>query len=319
VNHRPQRQQRRRQPSYAWDFDNDGTIDSTTPGNQSFIYQTEGTFSATLIVYSGASPSLPYSVDITVTAALAVPNVVDSLPVLPDLSTSSGTLQSTFNSGIAQPIALSIAGDELLATQGVLTPFGTGQYNLGANTDLQGIVTFYGASPSTSFTRISSAANTGWTAGNLISQPSADPACAGAAPLQCELTSNTPAIILISVGYYDALNGTPPATFRANLDQIVQTATSGGAIPVLLTVPTSAGLDPTTVNAINNEILGAGAQWQVPVLNTGRVLNELPLAVSPNGGGYLDDAATYGVNALNLYILQTLDSVLNTAAPGTVP
>jgi PKD repeat protein len=308
--------------AYAWDFDHDGIVDSTAPGNQTFTFQTEGTFPATLIVSSGGVQSAPYSVDITVNAALTVPNVVDSLPVLPDLSTSASALASTFRQGASLgrlPTAFSIAGDEFFTTPGILTPFASpGGYTLGTNSDLQGVVTFYSLDTTRSFARSSAAVNTGWTAANLVNQPSLDAACVGATPLQCELTNNSPAVILVNVGYYDALNGTPPATFRSSLDQIIQGAQTSGTIPVLLTVPTNAGLNPETVNAINNEILGAAASWQVPVLNTGRLVNELQQTVSPNGPGYLDDAGTYEVNALNLYLLRTLDSVLDTAAPGTV-
>jgi hypothetical protein len=58
------------------------------------------------------------------------------------------------------------------------------------------------------------------------------------------LTNNAPAVILINVGYYDALNGTPDVDFRNRLNEIIQIATTNGTIPVLLTVPTNVGLVP---------------------------------------------------------------------------
>jgi hypothetical protein len=265
----------------------------------------------------GGIPSAPYSIDINVTAPLTVPNVVDSVDII-TLPSDPQILQNIFSTGGSVPTAFSIAGDEFLTTAGVLLPF-TGGYNLGTNAGLQPIVNHYSGDFNTSFGRTSAGIANSLTADALVNQLSSNPSCTGVTPLQCELGANNPAVILISVGYYDALNGTDPTTFGNTLDQIIQTASTSGTIPVLLTVPTTGGLDPATVNAINDEILAAGVEWQVPVLNTGRVLNELPLTASPNGGGYLDDASTYGVNALNLHILQILDSVLDTASPGLVP
>ena len=308
--------------AYEWDFDGGG-VDSTTPGNQQFIYQTEGTFTATLIVYSGGIPSQPYTVNITVEPPASVPNVVDSVNII-TLPPNPQPLQDTYTQGTQQlervATAFSIAGDELLTTPGVLTPFSQpGNYNLGANGGLQPLVDHYSANPGASFGRSSTGVNTGLTANALVNEPSSHPDCGGQSPLQCELNANKPAVILISVGYYDALNNTDPAAFRNTLNQIIDTATSNGTIPVLLTVATTGGADPEAVNRINEQILAAGTERQIPVLNTGRVLNGLTQDVSPNGAGYLDDASTYKVNALNLHILQILDSVLDTAAPGLVP
>lgn len=39
--------------SYSWDFDNDGAVDHTDPGNTSFVYATSGTWTATLTIQAG--------------------------------------------------------------------------------------------------------------------------------------------------------------------------------------------------------------------------------------------------------------------------
>lgn len=40
--------------AYAWDFDNDGTVDSTTPGDVTFTYTTTGMYTAVLTIDNGA-------------------------------------------------------------------------------------------------------------------------------------------------------------------------------------------------------------------------------------------------------------------------
>jgi PKD repeat protein len=310
--------------SYTWDFNGDGTVDSTTPGNQTFTYDTPGSYTARLTVSNSGGSSAPFEVLITVDAPLSVPSVIDSIEVQPDLSSSAGALTTTFTTGEAmgrQPTIFSIAGDEFLSSPGVLDPFASpGGYNLGSNTDLQGIVNFYGANAPATFARTSAAANTGWTAAALLDPANVDPSCGTESALTCELSTNQPSIMLISVGYHDALNGTPSDAFRSSLEQIVQITTTSGTIPVLLTVPNSPQLDQAQVNAINDAILSVGTQYGVPVLNTGRALNESPngFSASPSGGGDLSAADQYGINAINLNILRVLDSLLDTVAPGTV-
>jgi hypothetical protein len=246
--------------------------------------------------------------------------VIDDIPLVPDLAPSAGTLQGYYNAAPEpRPVTrFSIAGDETLAQPGVLDPFASGAYTLGANSQLQPLVDFYNTEAANTFSRESAATGQGWTANELLNGASSQ--CPGQSPLACELSTNTPAVMLISVGYYDALNGTAADQFESTLRSIVETTTASGTIPVLLTVRQSDQLDPNAVNAINTVILNVAAQYQVPVINAGLAINQATngFSAGAEGGGNLDLATEYGVNAVNLYILQTLDSLLDIIAPGTV-
>lgn len=250
-----------------------------------------------------------------------VESVIDPIPLVPDLAPSTETLRNYYNSEAAQGgrqvSRFSIAGDETLTRQGVLDPFASGGYNLGANSQLQGLVDFYNTEAANTFGRDGAATGANWTANELLNGASG--VCPGQTHLACELSSNNPAVLLISVGYYDALNGTPADVFEAALRSIVETATASGTIPVLLTVASSDQLDPQAVNAINTTILNVANQYQLPLINAGLAINQSPNGFSEaEGGGNLDLASQYGVNAVNLHILQTLKSLLDIVAPGTV-
>ncbi|NDJ78865.1 MAG: hypothetical protein GYB65_21650, partial [Chloroflexi bacterium] len=94
----------------------------------------------------------------------------------------------------------------------------------------------------------------GWTSRDVLdpAQANASLCQPGETPLGCELRTNRPAVIFISVGRSDAQLGISPDEFRANLEQIVTiSAVEYGAIPLLFTIPG----DPTQVGGYNAEIV----------------------------------------------------------------
>ncbi|MBE2271346.1 MAG: hypothetical protein IAE80_24140, partial [Anaerolinea sp.] len=90
--------------------------------------------------------------------------------------------------------------------------------------------------------------------------------------------------------------------------------------------PTNGALSQEVLNALNEAIITAANENNIPVINVYRALNELTgsgldntgsLSVSPNGGGSLSnsDVNTYGVNRLNYVILQTLTRLRTSIFP----
>ena len=152
----------------------------------------------------------------------------------------------------------------------------------------------------------------------------------GTSVLACELQAVKPAIMIISVGANDALDpGRDMNLFRNDLQQIINTVVANGTIPVLMTtLPRTDGMvTQEQLIAINEQIVDAATANMIPLINVYRGLSELPNAglngdnvspsVSPNGGGSLavSDVSTYGVNALNLYILRTLEMLRSSLFP----
>jgi len=172
-----------------------------------------------------------------------------------------------------------------------------------------------------SFTRSSVGVGT-LTAQDLLNVAT-NPSCNGAETLlQCEMRLANGSIVLVSIGYQDALNGLDSASFEAQINQLVQQSLASNVIPVLMTIQPST--NPTVnekIDAFNEIILNVSDSARVPVINTWRALNELPNqgltggdmpSVDGSGAGYLTNSPTSGANARNYYTLVTLNDIVNT-------
>jgi PKD repeat protein len=314
--------------SWTWDF---GDGNASNEQNPLHTYATEGSYTVTLTATDANGRSDDFSSEVTVTAGAAPttpsqPSLVDSTPIQPDLSTLQPFLRPIYANGInttgTRATVFAVAGDSLFVESGILTPFvSPSAYNLDSNTNLQAIIDWFNSTDLggfTSFNRSSLAINPNWTAQDLLDPNQADPSCAGAAPLMCELQQTLPVMMFVSVGSNDAANGTDPATFQATLQQIIGTIAANGTIPVLMTVPDD-GSSPNTA-AINDAIIALAQANNVPVLNVARLLNELPsenLDASSTGAGDLSNSAVseYGINAVNFRLLRLLLDARNIIFP----
>ena len=336
-----------------WDFG-----DGTTSNEQSPLhaYAAGGDYTVRLTV---SDPSGAFDTDeqlVSVTAAptptetptteptVGAPSIVMQTPVLPDLSQILANRGNIFNNGVAMGNSaqvFSLAGDDLFENRfdaglPLLTPFGTAQFNLGENGDLQTVINWYNAvtlaDGTNSLVHESQAIGSDRRSYDLLDSGNVNQSlCPGGANvLACELQAVKPAILIISVGANDALDpGRDMSAFRNDLQQIINTVISNGTIPVLMTtLPRNDGfVSQETLNAINEQIIDAANANMIPLINVYRGLSELPnagldgdnvsLSVSPNGGGSLavSDVTTYGVNAVNLYILRTLELLRSSLFP----
>lgn len=312
---------------YEWDFNNDGTIDSSE-FEPMHTFVESGLYTVSLTVYDAAGLAASHMLTVEVLQPPASPPSAASAPILPDLGDRAliDELRDRYARGInerdRQPTRFSIAGDEVLAADGVLRPFApNGNYALDGHASLQGIIDWYNSDleTGTSFDRDSVAAGNGWPLVRLLDPAAANPSLCnpGETPLSCEIRLHSPSLILISGGYHDAAAGTNPAEFRAALEQVVMIASAEGVIPVLTTAPPRPGVDPNLLNALNDEVLNVGRDFRVPILNLWRVVAELPSgqfdpsSIAPSSPGDLSSGATasHAVNAVNLALLRALNEI----------
>ncbi len=315
--------------AYIWDF-GDGT--NSSESNPLHIYPSAGMYNVTLTVIGtdGSSANATGSVLIepivvvepTVEPTQDVsftPGMAGSAPVIPDIRSLLDSLQGRFRNGVnqgAQAAVFARLGDEVMLNDGYLEPFGSSAYQLGENGDLQSIIDWYSAVGSdgfNSFNRQTAGAGQGWRPVDLLDPSRADSALcdtgSGETPLGCELRRTRAAVALIQVGYHSA-RAVDPETFRTNMRAIIDSVTNYGAIPVLFTI--RPGQDAAGTAALNDVIIQLGAEYQIPVINAWRALNDLPnpgLSAAPSGAGDLSVSATNsaGLNALNLITLRTLE------------
>jgi hypothetical protein len=241
------------------------------------------------------------------------------------------------------------AGDSITATNSFLTDIGCGAANLAGHIDVvramdafsrdtvpvNGDPVWCGAS--NSFTRMSLAAERGWTAANALTpfgDPVPDPACASPpydVPLVCELHLLHPSIALVMFGTNDAEHSRDPARFVRELNTIVSTSVETGVIPILSTIPPRPGdveMD-ARVHLYNQAIVKVALTEHVPLVNYWRALVE-GHAINEGIGGdgvhptvasrctphceatdFSDDGLRYGFDVRNLTTLQALTKVLN--------
>jgi PKD repeat protein len=316
--------------TYTWDF-GDGTT-SNEP-NPQHTFPNAGTYTVTLNATDANGQPLTATTTVEVVGGgragdiTQQPGLADNAPVVPEIGTLRENLRRIFDTSGNDIVGqIARAGDESLNANGFLTPFGDGDYNLGDYADLDPIISFYTAADLggglNTLNNFSEAVEVGWTSGHLLdpantTSGSCD-AASGETPLACELRVHPGSVILISVGYHDIANGVAVETFRQNLQTIVQTAINSGVIPVLYTI--RPGQDVDLTRQFNDVIIDVANTNQIPVVNAWRLLSSLPdpaLNAAPAGGGDLsaDSVGNYGVNALNLATLQTLQSLRDTVFP----
>jgi PKD repeat protein len=297
------------------------------------VYAADSIYTVTLTVSdtSGSTPAVATQ-DVTV-SPVAGPSIVETTPILPDFSPMIPNLRPIYEAGLAsgnRPNVFALVGDLTADSTNYLDPFGDpSTYTLqGGGTIFQTIIDQYSADQgdgTNSFNR-TSVATGNFTAQDLLSPGiNYDAACSapGETLLGCELRLTAPSVVIINIGYADALAGTDPASFEAQIDQIIQTALNANVIPVLTTIYPYAG-DSTIIDrieALNEAIINSANTAGVPVYNAWRALNELPgsgLAgdntplVAPEGPGFIADGVTAGANIRNAYMLALLNS-LNTS------
>jgi PKD repeat protein len=322
-----------------WDF---GDGNQSAEANPLHTYNVPGTYQVTL---TATGPGGSDSAQVTITAlepptdTPTPPSLAETTPVLPDLGPIQPVLRSIYEAGLGQgnrPAVFALAGDDIAADAAYLNPFADpAAIHLDDGSGyLQNIIDWYNLvdlNGTTSFNRAGVASAPGWRAQDLLNPANRDPAlCSeGETPLACELRLTQPSVLLVHVGYHDALQVSDLDTLRNNLQQIIQAATQRGVIPVLITVQPrlDGAMSAEQLDAVNEVIIDTAENSQMPVLNLWRAFAELPesglagdrvsASVAPNGPGDLTAGAVnnYGANARNLRTLLLLHELRSAIFP----
>lgn len=224
--------------------------------------------------------------------------------------------------------AFAVIGDSISADANFLRPIAAGQIDLGPHTYLGDTIAYFsgpdgrGANP---FSVPSVAAWGGWMTETVLNPAMADGALCqpGETPLACELRLARPAVALIMLGTNDLAGGRSLDTYRANLEQIVQTCADAGVIPVLSTIPPMprSPLEDARVPEFNAVVIETAQRYEIPLWNYWLALQDVPGygisadGVHPNAppdgwSAAFDDAhLEYGITVRNLTALQALDAV----------
>lgn len=258
-----------------------------------------------------------------------------ALPVVPELSDAvRANVRDAFARGRAaglQPNVFSRIGDCMTENAHFLIPFGDGDFDLGRHTDLAPTVARFSQQPArtgngwtqNSFGTPSLAAAGGFNVAAPLDSTWADPAwcSAGESPLACELRVARPSIVVLMFGTNDVA-ATTPADFDFYLRTLVHDALDAGVVPLLSTFPMRPE-DPDKTLLLNRIVVAVARDYQVPVMNLFRALEDLPgrgvdpndtihLSVPPDGRtDVLDDAhLRFGFPVRNLVTLQALQATL---------
>jgi hypothetical protein len=185
-----------------------------------------------------------------------------------------------------------------------------GDYDLGSEyAYLQSVIDHY----QDSYNRMSVATDNGFNSASILSPLWADVnQCEPEeSPVTCEYRIMRPSVALIMLGTNDFYQ---PQTFERRLRTIIEITMDHGIVPVLSTKADNLEGD----EQINQIIVRLGAEFEIPVWNFWRALQDLPnQGLEPDGGhltdgpNYFDDPAALqtGVTIHNLTALQVLDFV----------
>jgi hypothetical protein len=243
-------------------------------------------------------------------ATRPAPGDWQEMPVIPAVSENA---RQIYLQGLDQgndPHAFSKVGDCEARTTWFLSDFDHGPkaYSLGDYGELQGVIDNFKGS----YERLSLAAKPGFTAASLLSPIWADPQyCkSGETPLDCEYRVHNPSYALIMLGTNDVPHMN---NFESNMRDIVEDTITAGVVPILVTKADNLEGD----NKINKIIASLAVEYDVPLLNFWRAVQDLPDQGLQSDGAHLTFGTNHFDNAQamksawtmrNLTALQALDA-----------
>ncbi|MCD4687278.1 MAG: SGNH/GDSL hydrolase family protein, partial [Anaerolineae bacterium] len=211
---------------------------------------------------------------------------------------------------------VSKVGDCITDNIHFLSPFGTGEYNLGSYTGLQATISHFDMSLAYN----SLAAYDGLVTTAVLDPLFANPTTCqpGETPLRCEFRAHQPSVAIIMFGAQDLLF-TPPENFDLHLRRIVHETIQAGVIPILSTFPGNLEHWEQAIS-YNQIVVQIALDYDVPLMNFWRALYGLPNYGLNADGRHLSLPITTsadltagnlqrGYPMRNLVTLQALDAV----------
>jgi len=224
-------------------------------------------------------------------------------PIVPEISPRAAQI---YEQGLAMgndPHAFSKVGDCQSITEAFLGIYDKpGQYSLDQYEYLQESIDYYKGS----FGRESQSVRGGFNAAAVLLPLWADPtACNnGETPLECEVRSHNPSIIIISLEVW--YKGRTPETYAAYLRQIIDYSISKGVLPVLATKADNVEGD----HSMNLTVAQLAYEYDIPMWNFWRAVQPL----FDQGIDWARDAEGFHItvpawNMRSFTALQVLDTI----------
>lgn len=286
------------------------TISPTITATSTQIIEEESSKTAPVRIGSLSAntpnPSLPTEPSVTLS-----PEAWKDMPVIPVVS---GRTKEIYQHGLANgnnPRAFSKIGDCGSTPAWFLGDFDRGPkyYRLGDYEYLQAVIQEFQGS----YERTSLAAKSGFNASSIFAPIWADKTqcLPGESPIACEYRVQKPAFALITLGTNDIWH---QDSFEPQMRKIIELSIEQGIIPILATKADNLEGD----ESINATIARLAVEYQIPLWNYWRALQELPNQGLQKDGAHLtwagnrfDDPKAMGKAwpIRNLTALQVLDAV----------
>lgn len=256
---------------------------------------------------------LPVSDEILESTVLYETIDLTAYPILPE---SIGSVWEIFEQGSGDRHVIAKVGDCNSIEWRFLHPFGLGEYELGAHTNLADVINHF----EESLAYRTYAAQNGLTVNGVL-----DPAWAskvacnpGESPLACEFRLHNPSVAIIMFGTNDMLVLTP-GQFDYYLRHLVRETMNMGVIPILSTFPRHLAFPDRSIT-YNQIVVLVARDLDVPLVNLWLALESLPNhGISDDGfhlsgtmqaaGVLTEENLHYGYTMRNLVTLQALDIV----------
>jgi hypothetical protein len=271
--------------------------------------------------YDGDVPSLMVSNELMFIPPLELSSTYLSINLndYPIIPTNFGRAHDIFTMGQIYGMdaaRVSKIGDCITDSQDFLTPFGSGQYNLGNYSQLEGVIDHF----SSSLSADSLASYDGLVTNAVLDPLFANPnvCLPGESPLRCEYRTRQSSVAIIMFGAQDLLF-TSPENFDRNLRHIVFETIQVGVIPVLSTFPNNIAMWDQSIQ-YNQIVVQIALDYNIPLLNLWRALEQAPNHGLNDDGRHLSHPITTsgdltadnlqrGYPLRNLVTLQTLDAI----------
>ena len=199
----------------------------------------------------------------------APPENWQDLPVVPTFSARAMEIYRHGQELGNDPHAFSKVGDCESATDWFLEDFDKSPetYSLGPYSELEAVIAYFQGS----YGWQSAAANKGAKAASMLTPLWADPKrCESQeTPLACEYRLRKPSFALIMLGSNDVWK---IETFEGNMRKIIEYSIEQGVVPILATKADNVEKD----HQVNQTIARLGAEYDIPVWNYWRAVQDLP-------------------------------------------
>jgi hypothetical protein len=250
---------------------------------------------------------------------------LDDYPVLPTVTEHAQTIYMRGQKSGRNAKMLSKIGDCMTAAEYFLVPFGKGDFDLGAYSNLKPVVNYFTSvsgsdAKMNGFDTIGLATDSGFTTASVLDSTwSNTKICkANESPLSCEYRVSNSAFALIMFGTNDVFYF-EPKMFDYYLRLIVLQTINTDVVPVLYTFPVRPEFPEKTL-LFNQIVVKIASDYDIPLVNMVKALETLPdqgvntkdtihLSLPEDGkvGVFSDKNLKAGYTFRNLLTLQTLD------------